>query len=86
MSGDVLSQNEIDALLSALSTGEMDAEELKKEESEKRVKVYDFKRALRFSKDQIRSLTRIHENFARLLTTFFSAQLRTYVQITCSIR
>ncbi len=82
MSGEVLSQNEIDALLSALSTGEMDADELKKEQSEKKVKVYDFKRALRFSKDQIRSLTRIHENFARLLTTFFSAQLRTYVQIT----
>ncbi|MGM9924124.1 MAG: flagellar motor switch protein FliM [Bacillus sp. (in: firmicutes)] len=82
MSGDVLSQNEIDALLSAISTGEMNAEELKKEETEKKIKVYDFKRALRFSKDQIRSLTRIHENFARLLTTFFSAQLRTYVQIT----
>ncbi|RFU71295.1 flagellar motor switch protein FliM [Peribacillus saganii] len=82
MSGEVLSQNEIDALLSALSTGEMNADELKKEESEKKVKVYDFKRALRFSKDQIRSLTRIHENFARLLTTFFSAQLRTYIQIS----
>ncbi|WP_080846439.1 flagellar motor switch protein FliM [Cytobacillus gottheilii] len=82
MSSEVLSQNEIDALLSALSTGEMDADELKKEQSEKKVKVYDFKRALRFSKDQIRSLTRIHENFARLLTTFFSAQLRTYVQIS----
>nr|WP_295970437.1 flagellar motor switch protein FliM [uncultured Bacillus sp.] len=82
MSGDVLSQSEIDALLSALSTGEMDADELKKEQMERRVKVYDFKRALRFSKDQIRSLTRIHENFARLLTTFFSAQLRTYVQIS----
>ncbi|MCY8693223.1 flagellar motor switch protein FliM, partial [Bacillus spizizenii] len=68
MSGEVLSQNEIDALLSAISTGEMDAEELKKEEKEKKVKVYDFKRALRFSKDQIRSLTRIHDNFARLLT------------------
>jgi flagellar motor switch protein FliM len=80
--GEVLSQSEIDALLSALSTGEMDADELKKEEKEKKVKVYDFKRALRFSKDQIRSLTRIHENFARLLTTFFSAQLRTYVQIS----
>ncbi|RFU68867.1 flagellar motor switch protein FliM [Bacillus sp. V59.32b] len=79
---EVLSQNEIDALLSALSTGEADADELKKEESEKKVKVYDFKRALRFSKDQIRSLTRIHENFARLLTTYFSAQLRTYVQIS----
>lgn len=82
MSGEVLSQNEIDALLSAISTGEMDAEELKKEESERKVKVYDFKRALRFSKDHIRSLTRIHENFARLLTTYFSAQLRTYVQIS----
>lgn len=79
---DILSQGEIDALLSALTTGEMDAEILKKEESEKKVKVYDFKRALRFSKDQIRSLSRIHENFARLLTTFFSAQLRTFVQIS----
>lgn len=82
MSGDVLSQNEIDALLSALSTGEMSAEEMKKEEETRKVRVYDFKRALRFSKDQIRSLTRIHENFARLLTTYFSAQLRTYIQIT----
>lgn len=82
MSGEVLSQSEIDALLSALSTGEMNAEDIKKEEETKKVKVYDFKRALRFSKDQIRSLTRIHENFARLLTTYFSAQLRTFVQIT----
>jgi flagellar motor switch protein FliM len=80
--GEILSQSEIDALLSAISTGEMNADELKKEESKRKVKSYDFKRALRFSKDQIRSLTRIHENFARLLTTFFSAQLRTYVHIS----
>lgn len=79
---EVLSQNEIDALLSALSSGEMDAEELKQEEKEKKVRVYDFKRALRFSKDQIRSIGRIHENYARLLTTFFSGQLRTYVNIS----
>lgn len=82
MAGEVLSQSEIDALLSAISTGEMSADEMRAEEDKKKVKVYDFKRALRFSKDQIRSLTRIHENFARLLTTFFSAQLRTYVQIS----
>lgn len=82
MAGDVLSQSEIDALLSALSTGEMTADEMKKEEGTRKIRNYDFKRALRFSKDQIRSLTRIHENFARLLTTFFSAQLRTYVQIS----
>jgi flagellar motor switch protein FliM len=79
---DVLSQNEIDALLAALSSGEMDAEELKKEESTKKVRSYDFKRAVRFSKDHIRSLTRVHENFARYLTTYFSAQLRTFVQIS----
>lgn len=78
---DVLSQNEIDALLAALSSGEMDAEELKKEETQKKIRAYDFKRAVRFSKDHIRSLTRIHENFARYLTTYFSAQLRTFVQI-----
>lgn len=78
---DVLSQNEIDALLAALSSGEMDAEELKKEDSQRKVRVYDFKRATRFSKDHLRSLTRIHENFARFLTTYFSTQLRTFVQI-----
>lgn len=79
---DVLSQNEIDALLAALSSGEMDAEELKKEETQRKVSSYDFKRAVRFSKDHLRSLTRIHENFARFLTTYFSAQLRTFVQIS----
>ena len=71
MAGDILSQNEIDALLSALSTGEMSADDMKKEEETRKVKVYDFKRALRFSKDQIRSLTRIHENFARLTNNIF---------------
>lgn len=81
MVDEVLSQSEIDALLSAITSGEMDAEELKKEGKQK-VRVYDFKRALRFSKDQIRGLTRIHENYSRLLTTFFSAQLRTYVNIS----
>lgn len=82
VASEVLSQNEIDALLSALSSGEMDANQLKEEEKEKKVRVYDFKRALRFSKDQIRSISRIHENYARLLTTYFSAQLRTYVHIS----
>ena len=82
MAEDILSQNEIDALLSALSSGEMDADQLKEEEEDKKVKVYDFKRALRFSKDQIRSISRIHDNFARLLSTYFSGQLRTYVNIS----
>lgn len=81
MSSEILSQNEIDALLSAISKGEMDADELKRDQEERKIKVYDFKRALRFSKEHIRSLERIYENFARILTTYFSAQLRTYVNI-----
>ena len=80
MTEEILSQHEIDALLSAITSGDMNAEELKKEEP--KVRVYDFKRALRFSKDQIRSISRIYENYARLLTTFFSGQLRTYVNLS----
>ena len=82
MASDVLSQSEIDALLNAVAKGETSAEALKKDEEKSKVRTYDFKRALRISKDQIRSLIRIHENFARILTNFFSAQLRIYTQIS----
>lgn len=36
MAEEVLSQNEIDALLSAISSGEMDADELKQDEKAKK--------------------------------------------------
>ncbi|MBT2657797.1 flagellar motor switch protein FliM [Bacillus sp. ISL-18] len=76
---DVLSQQEIDALLSAINNGELQASDMT--EKNDKVKVYDFKRAMRYSKEQLRSISRIHENFTRLLTSYLSAQLRTYVQI-----
>lgn len=80
---EILSQDEIDALLSALSTGEVKTEQSKKtEEPHKKIRVYDFKRPNKFSKEQIHTLQAIHENFARLLATYFSASLRTVVQIT----
>lgn len=78
---EILSQNEIDALLSALSTGSIDANELKEEESKKKVKIYDFRRPNKFSKDQIHTLRVIFENYARSLGTFLSAQLRAPVQV-----
>lgn len=81
MAGDVLSQNEIDALLSALSTGEVDANEIKEEQQQRKVKVYDFRRPDKFSKDQIRTLYMLHENFARLLNTYLSGHLRAMVQV-----
>ncbi|PFP30813.1 flagellar motor switch protein FliM [Bacillus sp. AFS073361] len=76
---DVLSQQEIDALLSAINNGQLQASEVT--ETQEKVKVYDFKRAMRYSKEQLRSITRIHENFARLLTSYLSTQLRTFVQV-----
>lgn len=78
--GDVLSQAEIDALLSALSEGQVDVEEMKTTKIQKRIRVYDFKRPNKFSKDQIHSLHNIHENFCRGLTTFFSGNLHSVVE------
>ncbi|QQE80814.1 flagellar motor switch protein FliM [Alicyclobacillus sp. SO9] len=78
---DVLSQAEIDSLLSALDRGEVNAEEMLGTENEQRVRNYDFRRAMRFSKDHIRIISRIHEQFARLLSTNLAAQLRTIIQI-----
>lgn len=76
---DVLSQNEIDSLLSALSTGAVDVDEIKRESEDQRIKVYDFKRPDKLSKEQMRTLQMIHENMARLLTTNLSTHLRTMV-------
>jgi flagellar motor switch protein FliM len=81
LSGDVLSQSEIDQLLSALSTGAVTAEEVKEEQEQKKIKVYDFKRPDKFSKDQIRTLYMLHENFARLLNTYLSTNLRSMINV-----
>ncbi|RHW33315.1 flagellar motor switch protein FliM [Neobacillus notoginsengisoli] len=45
------------------------------------VKIYDFKKALRLSMEQVRVLSRIHENFAYQLASFISAELRSIVQV-----
>ena len=78
---DVLSQSEIDDLLSALSTGVVTAEEIKTEEKQRKIKIYDFKRPDKFSKDQIRTIYMLHENFARMINTYLSAHLRTLIHI-----
>lgn len=80
---EILSQAEIDALLSALSSGEVDADKIKREEGDlrKHARLYDFKRQNKFSKEHIRTLSMIHENFSRILSTLLSAHLRMVVQI-----
>ena len=81
MPGDVLSQAEIDALLAGVMSGDVDADTMKQDSDGKKVKVYDFKRPDKFSKDQIRTLYMLHESFARLLNTYLSTHLRTLVNV-----
>jgi flagellar motor switch protein FliM len=77
---EILTQNEIDALLQALSSGAIDAESVKSEDKSKRVRPYDFRRPSKFAKEQIRTIVMIHENFSRLLSSSLSAYLRAMVQ------
>ena len=78
---DLLTQEQIDALLNAANEDSNALEELKQEENKKKIKVYDFRRPDKFSKDQIRTLYMLHESFARLLNTYMSSHLRTLVNV-----
>ncbi len=75
----ILSQDEIDALLSSVSKGT--SYETIEKEQRKTVSVYDFKHPDRISKEQIRTMRTIHENFARLFATFLSTNLRALVDV-----
>jgi len=77
---DVLSQSEIDELLKALDTG-ADLEESAPVEAMAKIRDYDFRTANRFSKEQIRTLHIIYENFAHLFATYLTATLRVSCQM-----
>lgn len=79
--GEVLSQEEIDSLLSALSSGEVDVQEIQNK-AERSVKNYDFKRPAKFSKEHLRTLELIFEHYGRLLSTNLPAYLRKNVQVS----
>lgn len=77
---DVLSQDEIDNLLSALNSGEFDPADGDVAD-EKQVKDYDFARPSKFSKEHLRTLVFIFEHYARLLSTNLPVYLRKNVQV-----
>ncbi|WP_129722507.1 flagellar motor switch protein FliM [Xylanivirga thermophila] len=77
---DVLSQQEIDELLRALNSGEVDVEGIQEQTQEKKVRVYDFRRPNKFAKDQLRTMQIIYENFCRLMSSYLSGTLRAYCQ------
>jgi len=79
--GEVLSQSEIDNLLQALSSGELDVEQMQ-ESGDRKVKDYDFKRPAKFSKEHLRTLEIIYEHYGRLISTNLPVYLRKNVQVS----
>lgn len=78
---ETLSQSEIDALLSALSSGDLEPSDIEKDEENVKIKDYDFKRPQKFSKDVIRAIEVIHDNYARIVSNYLTAQLRSNVKV-----
>lgn len=79
--GEVLSQNEIDSLLAALSSGELDVEEMQ-DGKEKQIKNYDFARPAKFAKEHLRTLSMIFEHYGRLLSTNLPVYLRKNISVS----
>lgn len=78
---EVLSQNEIDALLNALSSGDLEHDFLEEKEEKVKAKPYDFKRPQKFSKDHIRTLELVHDNYSRIISNYLTAQLRSNIKV-----
>jgi len=79
----ILSQDEIDALLTTVSAGKGEAQESGTFEDEKlrSIVAYDFKHPNRVSKDQIRTLENMHDNFAGHFGSALSSIMRTIVDV-----
>ncbi len=78
----ILSQEEIDALLTTVTSGESESDSQGFEDEKLRsVVAYDFKHPNRVSKDQIRTLENMHDNFAGHFGSALSTILRTIVDV-----
>lgn len=79
---DILSQEEVDMLLNAVSRGEVEPEERPYEPVESReMMTYDFRRPERVSKEQLKGLQSLFEAFARELSIDLPPFLRTVVRV-----
>lgn len=78
---DILSQNQIDALLKGLHSGEVEVDE-EESSSNKKIKEYDFRSPKKFTKEQLRTLDSLHENLSRILSSYFSGVLRVFCELS----
>ncbi|MFN3307392.1 MAG: flagellar motor switch protein FliM [Candidatus Kapaibacteriota bacterium] len=80
---EVLSQSEIDNLLTEISQGALDVDDFLGERLKKaEISTYDFRRPNRISKSQVRTLQSIHENFAEVFGYYLVSRLQTVVSIS----
>jgi flagellar motor switch protein FliM len=78
----ILSQEEIDALLTSATDLERTSRAEVQITSRESIIVYNFRRPDRVSKDQIRSLHFLHDRFARNVSTSLSAYLRAVTEVS----
>lgn len=80
---DILSQEEIDALLEVVDDDAGDNANLESSDifTKRQVTLYDFKRPNRVSKEQLRAFRGIHDKMARNLSSQISAIMRSIVEI-----
>ncbi len=81
--GETLSQSEIEALLASLPGEQEGAASTAAAPAQpsRKIRTWDFRKPDKFSKDHMRSLLALNQNFARLASTALSARLRTGVTI-----
>lgn len=77
----VLSQQEIDSLLNALNSGEINPDDIKEDEEKNKVRSYDFRRPIKLSKEYINTLYMIFENFSKMAGNTVSNLIHTNVDI-----
>ena len=65
---EVLSQSQIDALLNAARSGEMDLAASAEKTTEKKYRKYDFYSPRKFTKDRMKMISGIFENYTRVIT------------------
>jgi len=79
---DILSQEEIDALLEVVDDeGESAVEQTAEVTDDRQIILYDFKRPNRVSKEQLRAVKGIHDKMARNLASQVSSIMRSIVEI-----
>jgi len=82
---EILTQEEIDSLLGAVSRGDLPAAaERGRGRRAEAVLPYDFRRANRITKEQIRTLQMLHDGFARSISSSLSTYLRALVDVQLS--